>query len=930
MRRQMWFVAAICVAMSSAAFAGMVHQDWDTSVSGSRQAIIDFLEDLVNPTTPPDLEEVIDESFYVGSKDNYVAKFYGWLTVPETGTYQFHYSSDDHGMLYVSQDEEMANAVEVAYVEGWAAPGEWNKFPDTQHSEPMELRKGQVMAVMAFFREGGGGDNMDIGWTGPGLSDDITNPTYLTDYITHLAPPPAQARRPVPEAEAVDVPYDTDLSWSSGVFAATHDVYFGDNFDDVNAATRTDPRGVLVSEGQTVESFDLGILEFGMTYYWRIDEVNAPPTNTVYKGKIWEFTVEPFTYAIEGVIASSNAASDAASGPEKTVDGSGLNAEGQHSTDAEDMWLGVPAGADPVYLMYEFDLIYKLHEMVVWNYNEEFELMLGFGLKSVSVEYSVDGENWTVLGDVELNQATARSEYTANSTVSFGGVAAKFVKLTVNSNQGFLPQYGLSEVKFMQIPAHPRQPEPADGAADANVLTALTWRSGRDAVSHDVSLGTDPEALEPVGTVDVPSLVPAALDLETTYYWQVTEVNEADAVPAWVGSVWSFTTQASRVVDDFEGYNDDIDAGGTIFQTWVDGYQIDENGATVGNLEAPFAERTVIRAGKQSMIMTYDNSGASYSEATANVADLPISQDWTKGAPTALVLWVRGALDNAAADQLYVKINGTKVVFADGVSVPIWKQWTIDLAGINVSNVTSLTIGVEGNGAGVLYVDEIALYRIAPAAAEPGDDPSLVAHWKLDETEGLVAADSSGYGNDGTLIGMEGTEWTTGMLGGGLEFSGGQYVDCGNGPSVQLSGSVTISAWVKMSPNNADAYMGIGGRLKTAPYRGFSLVRHSSNVFRLWADNGGGDIAGFDASSDTTYTDTEWHHIAGVVDGGTSSLYVDGVMQAKQGAVNLQDSGEFAHIGRQYSGLDDRYWNGIIDDFRIYYRALSAQEIADM
>ncbi len=46
--------------------------------------------------------------------------------------------------------------------------------------------------------------------------------------------------------------------------------------------------------------------------------------------------------------------------------------------------------------------------------------------------------------------------------------------------------------------------------------------------------------------------------------------------------------------------------------------------------------------------------------------------------------------------------------------------------------------------------------------------------------------------------------------------------------------------------------------------------------------------------------------------------------------MDLQDSGEFAHIGKQYSGLEDRYWKGVIDDFRIYYRALSAQEIADM
>jgi len=211
-----------------------------------------------------------------------------------------------------------------------------------------------------------------------------------------------------------------------------------------------------------------------------------------------------------------------------------------------------------------------------------------------------------------------------------------------------------------------------------------------------------------------------------------------------------------------------------------------------------------------------------------------------------------------------------------------------------------------------------------------------VAHWKLDETEGLTAADSSGYGNHGTLIGMEGTEWKAGTVGGALEFAGGsaanpKYITFGDSPSLQLVDSATIAAWVKMNEGNAGVYMGIAGKLTSGYYQGFALVRHESNVFRLWCDDGAGNLAGHDASSDETYTDTEWHHLVGVIDDGISTLYVDGVKQAKQGVVDLTDSGTYAQIGKQYS--DDsshRYWKGLIDDVRIYYRALSAQEIADM
>ncbi len=101
--------------------------------------------------------------------------------------------------------------------------------------------------------------------------------------------------------------------------------------DDVNSGA-----GTLVSAGQTdtTYAFD-NVLEFGQTYYWRMDEVNAPPDNTVFKGEIWSFTVEPFSYPIENIIATSNGTSDAGSGPEKTVDGSGINASDQASTNSE-------------------------------------------------------------------------------------------------------------------------------------------------------------------------------------------------------------------------------------------------------------------------------------------------------------------------------------------------------------------------------------------------------------------------------------------------------------------------------------------------------------------------------------------------------------------------------------------------------------------
>jgi len=100
---------------------------------------------------------------------------------------------------------------------------------------------------------------------------------------------------PTPAKGQTEVPRDIVLSWKPGIYAHKHNVYFGTAFDDVNQASTADPRGVLVSENQDGTTYDpAGLLEFGQTYYWRVDEVNAPPDSTVYKGDIWSFTTVNF------------------------------------------------------------------------------------------------------------------------------------------------------------------------------------------------------------------------------------------------------------------------------------------------------------------------------------------------------------------------------------------------------------------------------------------------------------------------------------------------------------------------------------------------------------------------------------------------------------------------------------------------------------
>ncbi len=534
--------------------------------------------------------------------------------------------------------------------------------------------------------------------------------------------PPGVASDPKPDDEAIDVPRDVTLSWAPGEFAPAvdgHIVYLSANLNDVNNSIG----GVRQSAGSYSPPQRL---DFETTYYWRVDEVNGPPDFTVYQGDVWSFTTEPVAYAIENVIATASSSSEG-QGPENAVNDSGLT-DDLHTagTGTGTMWMSELNAPQPTWIRFDFDKVYALHEVWVWNSNTDSEAIIGYGARDVSIEYSVDGNDYTPLGTThEFTQAPGEPDYAHDTTVDFGGVLAKSVRFTINTAWGtLLPMSGLSEVRFFHIPLRARDPYPDSGATDVDVDVTLGWRAGRQTASHNVYVSTDPDALTLVGPVAEPAFDTALLDLilGQTYHWQVDEVNEAETPTTWQGDPWSFTTQEYLVVDDFESYNDNDDLtdpeSHRIFESWPDGYlTLTTNGALIGNEAPPYAEVVTVHGGSgQAMPMFYSNTGGpTFSEATRTFAD---PQDWTAHGVTTLGLWFHGTVGNTG--QMYVKINGTRIPYdgeAGNIARLAWQPWTIDLtsSGLDLQSVGSLTIGVDGSGSGgTLYFDDIRVDRQAP------------------------------------------------------------------------------------------------------------------------------------------------------------------------------------------------------------------------
>ena len=565
-----------------------------------------------------------------------------------------------------------------------------------------------------------------------GIIDDVRlfNRALTPEEIKlFMVPPIAAVTDPSPADEAENVMRDVVLSWIPVETATQHDIYFGTDDLAVIDADTTDTTGIYRGRQIAGSYSPPETLEFGETYFWRVDEIGTAPADTVLAGNLWSFKVELFVYPVTNVVAIASS-SEPGKEAENTVNGSGLDDSGLLHTNESvgNMWLSKRGGEQPTWIEFQFDRAQKLYEMWVWNSNDSLEPAIGLGFRDVTIEYSTDGVNYTTLGTThEFARAPGEDGYAHNITIDMGNVAAKYVKLTANSNwESILEQFGLSEVRFFSIPVSAREPSPSSGTTDVVLNPILGWRAGREAASHIVFFSDDLQAVID-GTAQVADLTETVhalteLNVGTTYYWRIDEVNDAETHSKWQGQIWDFTTVEYLVVDDFESYND-LDpadpASNRIFNAWIDGYGVPTNGSLIGYENPPFAEQTIVHSSSQSMPFSYDNS-AGKSEATLTLSS---NRNWTANGVGTLTIWYRGNPENAA-ETMYVVLNGGAGVDNDNpnaAQVTDWTEWNIDLTrfadqGVNLADINTITLGFgdranpAAGGSGMMYFDDIRLY----------------------------------------------------------------------------------------------------------------------------------------------------------------------------------------------------------------------------
>ena len=526
----------------------------------------------------------------------------------------------------------------------------------------LDFSAGNTIGFHPVFDDTDNGDReIQMTWTGLAAHDQSQGYGHMFLSDAEVTPGPCSGPSPLSGAMIEDT--WVNLSWRPGVFAVSHDIYIGENFDDVNDGAE----GTFV--GNQAETFIVvGFPGFpypdglvpGTTYYWRVDEVNEAEPNSPWKGRVWNFSVPPQTAYFP----------DPADGAD-SVD-----------VDVQLNWTG-GYGA-------------KLHTVYFGDNSDEVDNATG-GLPQGTLNYSPGTLKMAKTYYWRVDEFDAIETHKGN-----------IWSLTTEGAVGN-PDPANGAVDITQTPVLTWVP---GVFADTHEVYF-----GTDAEAVKNADTSSPEH-KGSGNLGSESFESGQLEWNTTYYWRIDEANNSNPDSPWIGPVWSFTTANFLIVDDFESYND-LDPtdpeSNRIFNAWIDGYEDPTNGSLVGYDNPPFAEQTIVHSGNQSMPMSYDNA-VGKSEATLTLTS---DRDWTVNGINTLTIWFRGDTGNAA-ENLYVALDSNARVDhdnPDAAMITSWTPWNIDLQafadqGVNLANVNSITLGLSSvtGGTGMMYFDDIRLY----------------------------------------------------------------------------------------------------------------------------------------------------------------------------------------------------------------------------
>jgi hypothetical protein len=269
------------------------------------------------------------------------------------------------------------------------------------------------------------------------------------------------------------------------------------------------------------------------------------------------------------------------------------------------------------------------------------------------------------------------------------------------------------------------------------------------------------------------------------------------------------------------------------------------------------------------------------------------------------------AFDNIAVASVQFFVNGLTIGSETPVDTtpPYTATWATRISGNGTYTLTAVARDANGNQTMSAPVT-VTVANVTPAG--------LVAAFGFEEGAGTSVADSSGRGNDGTV---SGAAWVPGRFGSALSFDGvNDMVTVLDSASLDLSAGMTIEAWV--NPRALNDYVTVvmkerPGHLAYALYGSTDTGRASGEI---------ATVGNFDTRSLTPLPLNTWTHLAVTYNGTALTLYVNGgAVSTRAVTGTILQSGNPLRIGGNL--IWGEYFNGLIDEVRIYNRALTGFEI---
>jgi hypothetical protein len=565
-----------------------------------------------------------------------------------------------------------------------------NVYFATQSNLTVADRKSFRTPGAVYYHESGFQPGVTYYWRVDSIAADGT---VETGDLWHFTARVKTAYDPDPADRSAGVGLFPQLTWQPGWGATRHRVFFGESFADVDSGTAGTDKG-----DTTWPHYAPGQLDTSTQYYWRVDEFDG---SQHYRGDVWSFTTQGLGGGLHGEYYNDRNLDQlvltrldpeinfwwdlGSPDPSVNADLFSVRWRGEVEIPRSEPYTFITRSDDGVRL-------YVNNRMVIDNWTD----------------HSWTDDRSDPIPLVAGQRYPIRMEFYE----SWGHAGAVLEWQSPSMLRQVIPSALLSP------PYRAQNPRPAN-MTDVPFGEAVVfyWASGDKAVRHDVYFGDVEEWVRDADVTDQTGIYrgrqigniyapPDALEQGVTYYWRIDELNDDGTVT--VGNVWQFTVADYVMIEDFEGYAGTVD-------TFEDNIGI-----------APSAERTVVHQGTQSMRFDYRNLYYPYFSRVERTWDG--WQNWTRGNPTTLTLWVCGQASNNP-ENVSVELKDSswsrvRIEHDDPFVITLeeWQRWDIDLVGFtsrgtNLEKIISLSIVVgdplnTGGSSGKLFIDDIRLTNL--------------------------------------------------------------------------------------------------------------------------------------------------------------------------------------------------------------------------